>query len=187
MEILVSEENKNTIDDFILKSDKTKTMIHSQFLGNSGLGLLPCAERMPTAYFLTVNLPTKEKWRLNKEVNRRWGEYKPSEQHIILKRYEHFLLREAEGYSMYFEYTKEVNLHLHCIIHYRGIGKELKIDTKRFFGINPQNHYAVDVVEVDTQPHRNINTLVDYLTGKTTKTYQTSPFAPIIKAIDEFN
>ena len=176
-------EDKNSIDEFILKEDNCRIMKHSQFQGNCGLGQLPSVMTPISVFFLTVALPTKEKWRLNKNVNYLWRDYKPSEQHIILKRYEHFLIREAEGYEMYFEYTEDVNLHLHCIIWYKGIEKELKVDTKRFFGIKPHNCFAIDV-----RPVYDIDHLRDYLSNKTEKKYQTSPFLPIIKLpIEDFN
>ena len=177
------EENKKSIDELILKTDKIKILKHNDFLGNSMLGLLPSADTPISVFFLTVALPVKEKWRLNKTTNFRWGDYKPSEQYLIIKRYEHFLLREAEGYEMYFEYTKEVNLHLHCIVWYKGIEKELRVDTKRFFGINPQNSCAVDC-----RPAYDLDYLRTYLTEKQVKDYQTSPFPPIIKKpIEDFN
>jgi len=177
------EETKNTIDDFISNKDNIKILKHSGFSGDCGLGLsTPDGDNAPRVYFVTVNLPTKEKYRLNKSINYKWGLYKPSEQHIILKRYVHFLDREADQYEIYFEYTTDVNLHLHAIVWYHGCSKSLAIDTKRFFGTT-KFHHSVDVREAyDLDNLRKIK----YLTDKKEKAYQTSPFSPIIKkSIDD--
>jgi len=177
------EETKNTIDDFICNKDNIKILKHSSFSGDCVLGQsTPDGDNRPGVYFVTVNLPTKEKYRLNKSTNFEWRNYKPSEQHVILKRYIHFLDREADQYEIYFEYTEDVNLHLHAIVWYHGCAKSLQIDTKRFFG-TVKFPYSVDVKEVyDLENLRNIK----YLTEKKEKAYQTSPFSPIIKkSIDD--
>ena len=133
-------------------------------------------------YMITVNLPTKENYKLNKSTRRQWRDYKPSEQHKILSRVVH-LMNNNRMYECYFEYTKEVNLHAHILIWTTDDRKSVYCDFMRFFGIKGSNRYAIHITSVT-----DLDGVRSYLTGKTTKTYQTSPFNPIIKKpIEDFN
>jgi len=171
-----NSETENTIDDFISNRDKITILKQFQYSGDCVLGQsTPDGLEAPKVYFVTINLPTKEKFRLNRSTNFQWRLYKPSEQHIILRRYVHLLDRIADQYEMYFEYTANVDLHLHAVIWYHGCAKSLAIDTKRFFGTT-KFHHSVDVREA-----YDLDYLRSYLTEKKEKAYQTSPFPPIIK------
>lgn len=137
----------------------------------------------PRPYMVTVNLPTKEKYKLNKTISRQWRDYKPSEQYKILSRQTHLLEKiTCHQWEIYFEYTKDCNIHTHTIIYSEDHQKDIYIDFVRFFGIKPGNRYAIHIT-----PVTDVNGVRDYLTGKTTKTYQTSPFPCIKKPIDELN
>lgn len=180
MENLDDEKNINTIDDLI-SHKKINILRASQFSGNLRFSLLP-PEKLVHKYFLTVNLCTKDKFTIG-NLSKRWDAYMPSEQHRYLRLLEHLFIAEAEDYEIYFEYTRDVNLHLHSIVYFRGIAKELRILTKRFFKISDKNNVAVDVREVYDEDH-----LRSYLTEKEAKGYQTAPFPPIIKKpIECFN
>ena len=143
-------------------------------------------------YMVTVNLPTKEKYRLNKNVSRQWRDYKPSEQHKILSRQTHLLEKiTCHPWELHFEYTRDCNIHTHGIVTSEDHQKDIYIDFVRFFGIKPGNRYAIHIT-----PVTDLKGVRDYLTGKTTKTYQTSPFECIkswkwlnrnYKPIDELN
>ena len=171
-----NEEEENTIDDFISHKDKSTILKHKMFSGDCVLGQsTPDGIDSPKVYFVTINLPTKEKYRLNKSSHFEWRNYKPSEQYIILRRYIHLLDRIADQYEIYFEYTADVNLHLHAVVWFHGCAKSLAIDTKRFFGTVKFPH------SVDVREAYDLDYLRSYLTDKKEKAYQTSPFPPIIK------
>lgn len=124
-------------------------------------------------YMVTVNLPTKEKYKLNKSVARQWRDYKCSEQYKILVRQQHLLGSISEKWVIHYEYTKDVNLHTHCLLQSKLDKRDIYIDFIRFFGIKPGNRYAIHITEVN-----NLEGVTDYLEKKTVKTYQTSPFDP---------
>lgn len=165
------------IDEFILKQDNVKILKHQNFSGDCVLlgQSTPDGNSIPRIYFVTVNLPPKEKYKLSKQINFKWRDYKPSEQHIILRRYVYFLDREADQYEVYFEFTKEMMVHLHAVVWYHGDARSLMIDSRRFFGTE-KHYFSVDVREA-----YDLDYLRSYLTDKKEKAYQTSPFPPIIK------
>lgn len=127
-------------------------------------------------YFLTLAFPDKQKMKLNKATTRFYRDYTTVEQYKIVSRYHHFLDDIADSYTIYFEFTKEVNLHLHCVIVSSLSPKDIKILSKRFFSIDPRNAFFIDVRLVN-----DICKLEDYLTNKTVKGYQTTGIKPLIK------
>jgi len=180
-----TEEKNITIEDFNdLETGQTLNYKSVGGIASTALGLAMPPVVTLQWFMVTVNLPTKEKYKLNRTVSRQWRDYKPSEQHKILSRITHLLEQmNCPLWECYFEYTREVNLHSHILLRSNLNRKDIYIDFIRFFGIKPGNRYAIHITEVT-----DLNGVRDYLTGKTTKTYQTSPFDPIIKnSIDEFN
>lgn len=126
--------------------------------------------------FITINFSTKQKFKLNRKTTLPWGDYKSTEQYIIISRFKHFCEDQFDDYEIYFEYTKDVNLHIHCIVKTNLLLKDVKIDAKRFFNIDGSNRSAVDV-----KPVTNLISLREYLTDKKEKTYQITGIPPIIK------
>lgn len=133
---------------------------------------MPPVVKCAQPYMVTVNLPTKEKYKLNKDISRQWRDYKPSEQHKILCRQTHLLEQiTCHPWEIHFEYTRDCNIHTHTILLSDDPQKDIYIDYIRFFGIKPGNRYAIHIT-----PVTDMKVLREYLTGKTVKTYQTSPF-----------
>lgn len=194
IEVIVDEvkENKKSIEqflqnhaDFISSSDE---VVESKKGIVRSLGLTMPASRgevvqqsnMPNTaekyYLVTLNFPRDQKIRLNKKVNYKYSDYKTREQLMICNRITHYFESESYKYNVYYEYCKDGNLHIHCIIQATQRARDIKIDINRFFNINSQ--YFCDVREVS-----DMNTLKEYLTNKKEKAYQSSGIPPIINLI----
>lgn len=150
---------------------------HTKFQGIVGVLVQPMPEQRLQQLFATLSFSPKESITLNKGVKRKWGDYTVKEQLIIISRYTHFLDSISDSYQIHFEYTKDMNVHIHCIIETRENEKDLKIKSKRFFSIKADNRGFIDV-----RPITDLQGLLDYLTNKTEKKYQTTGIPPIIKA-----
>ena len=161
-----------TIEDFN-DLENGQTLNYKNLVGIAEpLGLaMPTVGSVKQWFMVTVNLPTKECFKLNKTTRRQWQMYKPSEQRKILVRQGYLLNDISDKWEIHYEYTKEVNLHTHALLQSSSNRKDIYIDFIRFFGIKPGNRYAIHITEVP-----NLQGAKDYLTKKTTKTYQTSPF-----------
>lgn len=149
---------------------------HTKFQGIVG-NLVPSMPEQPLKQlFATLAFSPKELITLNKGVKRKWGDYTVKEQVIIITRYTHFLDTISTDYQVHYEVTKDYNIHIHCIINTRECEKDLKIKSKRFFSIKADNRGFIDV-----RPITDLPALLDYLTNKTEKKYQTTGIPPIIK------
>ena len=124
--------------------------------------------------FITINISPKQPMQLNKGVKRRWGDYTVAEQVIIITRYQHFLKTISDTFEIHYEFTKDLNIHIHCIVNTRSNSKDIRINSKRFFSIPSQN-----VGFVDTRPVTDYESLILYLTNKTEKKYQTTGIMPL--------
>lgn len=181
-----------SIDEFICESqimiDAKQSKTYKDYEGMASLGLaMPAQQKIDfKKYFITINFSTNKKFsiRLNDKVQSiPWGMLKPIEQHRILSKVQHYLDYVSTEYSIYFEYTKAVNLHSHIIVKSLFDRKSIFIDLMRYFRIPHDNYAAIDIKDVVEEEK-----LMDYLTNKIVKTYQISPFQPIVKKpIDEFN
>lgn len=149
---------------------------HIKYQGMSSSLGLRIPEQPLKQLFATLSFSPKEPIQLNKGVKRKWGDYTVKEQLIIISRYTHFLDTISDDYQIHYEYTKDMNVHIHCIINTRENEKDLKIKSKRFFSIKADNRGFIDV-----RPITDLNALLDYLTNKTEKKYQTTGIPPIIK------
>lgn len=157
---------------------QTSEKKHTKFQGIVGV-LVPTMPEQPLKkLFATLSFSPKEAITLNKGIKRKWGDYTVKEQLIIISRYTHFLDTVSESYQIHFEYTKDMNVHIHCIIDTRENEKDLKIKSKRFYSIKAENRGFIDV-----RPITDLQALLDYLTNKTEKKYQTTGIPPIIKTI----
>jgi len=168
-----------------VSSTKSNYLKFQGSVGDASLGP-PQTPLSARSVFVTINFSTKQKFILNKNtVRRQWQHFTTVEQYKILSRYRFYLNTISDSYEMYFELTKNADLHLHCIIHNCVLcDKDLRIHSGRFFSI-PVEHYRVFC---DIRLVEDYDNLVLYLTGKDKKKYQTSGIAPIIKKpIDEFN
>jgi len=158
-----------------------------KFQGSCGDALGPPASPLPArSVFVTINFSTKQKFILNKNTPRRqWMHFTTSEQLKIISRYRFYLNTITDSYEMFFEFTKNSDIHLHAIIHNCTLcDKDLRIQSGRFFSI-PVEHYGVFF---NIQLVSNYDELVLYLTAKDKKKYQITGIPPIIKKpIDEFN
>ena len=162
-------------DDF---EDVVPTPIkkHTKYQGIVGLGLL-CPETAPTQQiFITISFSPKESLQLNKGIKRKWGDYKVKEQLVIIGRYAHYLDTISAEWEMHFEYTKDMNVHAHCIVKTSENIKDVRIDSKRFYSIRPDNRGFIDI-----RPVSDYAGLVLYLTNKTEKKYQTTGVKPLIR------
>jgi hypothetical protein len=149
---------------------------HIKYQGIVG-GLGPTMPEQPLKkLFATLSFSPKESITLNKGVKRKWGDYTVKEQLIIISRYTHFLDTISTDYQVHYEYTRDMNLHIHCIIDTRENEKDLRIKSKRFFSIKAENRGFIDV-----RPITDLDALILYLTNKTEKKYQTTGISPIIK------
>lgn len=133
-------------------------------------------EQLPTQLFITLSFSPKEPLQLNKGVKRKWGDYTVKEQLLIISRYRYFLDSISDEWEIHYEYTKDMNVHIHCIVKTKELAKDINIKSKRFFSIRADNRGFID-----TRPVSNYEELVAYLTNKTTKKYQTTGIPPIIK------
>lgn len=164
------------VQESFIQDDKQDFKKHTKYGGQgivSSLGLTipaegPSAPLAPPMLFITLSISPKHKIQLNKGTKRCWGDYTINEQRMIISRYEHFLKSVSDEFSMYFELTKQMNVHLHCIASTNSYIKDIIVLSKRFFSIPSQNKGFIDVRTVyDEQPLR------DYLENKTEKKYQT--------------
>lgn len=151
------------------------TKKHIKYQGVVG-GLGPTIPEQPLInHFITLSFSPKESIQLNKGVKRKWGDYTVREQLLIITRYQHFLQTISDDFQIHYEYTKDVNVHIHCIVSSRENAKDLRINSKRFFSIKPDNRGFIDI-----RPVEDLNALLLYLTNKTEKKYQTTGIAPLI-------
>jgi len=148
---------------------------HTKYQGIVGLGLT-MPEMAPTQLFITISFSPKESLQLNKGIKRKWGDYKVKEQLFIIGRYAHYLNTISAEWEMHFEYTKDLNVHAHVIVKTCENIKDVRIDSKRFYSIRPDNRGFIDV-----RPVTDYAALVLYLTNKSEKKYQTTGIAPLIK------
>jgi hypothetical protein len=158
-----------------------------KFQGSCEDALGPKQAPLPArSVFVTINFSTKQKFILNKNQPRRqWQHFTTAEQYKIISRYRFYLNTITDSHEMYFELTKNNDIHCHVIIHNCTLcDKDLRIQSGRFFSI-PVEHYHVFC---DIRLVEDYDNLVLYLTGKDKKKYQTSGIPPLIKKpIDEFN
>lgn len=149
---------------------------HTKYQGIAALGPL-CPAQAPTQQiFITIAFSPKESLQLNKGIKRKWGDYKVKEQLIIIGRYAHYLDTISAEWEMHFEYCKNMNVHAHVIVKTSENIKDIRIDSKRFYSIRPDNRGFIDI-----RPVSDYAGLVLYLTNKTTKTYQTTGVKPLIR------
>ena len=163
-------------DDFV-QGVSVPEKKHTKFQGIAGALGPAIPEQRLQQLFATLSFSPKESITLNKGIKRKWGDYTVKEQLMIITRYTHFLDTISDEYEVHYEYTKDLNVHIHCIITTRENEKDLKIKSKRFFSIRPDNRGFIDV-----RPVTNYDELVLYLTNKTEKKYQTTGINPIIKS-----
>ena len=162
-------------DDFI-QGVPVSEKKHTKFQGIVG-GLGPTMpEQRLQQLFATLSFSPKESITLNKGIKRKWGDYTVKEQVIIITRYTHFLDTISTDYQVHYEATREMNIHIHCIINTRENEKDLRIKSERFFSIKADNRGFIDV-----RPITDLPALLLYLTNKTEKKYQTTGISPIIK------
>lgn len=151
------------------------TKKHTKYQGIVGC-LGPTMPEQPlTNHFITISFSPKESVQLNKGIKRKWGDYTVREQLLIITRYQHYLKTVSDDFQIHYEYTKDVNVHIHCIVSSRENAKDLKINSKRFFSIKPDNRGFIDI-----RPVEDLNALLLYLTNKTEKKYQTTGISPLI-------
>lgn len=128
-------------------------------------------------HLITINFPRDQKFRLNKKMNYKYNDYKTNEQRIICNRVQHIFDDWQLQYNIYYEYCKDGNLHIHCILKDSPqTPRDIKIDINRFYGVN--NSYFCDV-----RPIEDLKKVEEYLTNKKEKAYQTTGIPPIIKII----
>jgi len=125
-------------------------------------------------YFCTLSISPKQRMKLNKRMNSCWGDYKLVEQFTIFNRIKLLFNDISKEYVIYYELTKQGNLHIHCVVDCNDTNaKDLRIDIQRFFGIH--DFAFCDVRKcIDGTDDK----LKDYLTNKKDKNYQTSGIKP---------
>jgi len=149
---------------------------HTKYQGIVGLGLTMPEQQPLQQLFITISFSPKEPLQLNKGIKRKWGDYTVKEQLFIIGRYAHFLDTISAEWEMHFEYTKDMNIHAHVICKTSENVKDLRIKSKRFYSIRPDNRGFIDI-----RPVSDYDKLVSYLTGKEEKKYQTTGVKPLIR------
>ena len=132
--------------------------------------------------FITLNISPKQRMYFNRHTTLQWRDYKVLEQAKIISRYRRYLDGISSGtWEIHFEYTRDMNIHIHCIVSTNEHIKDVIIGSKRFFDIPTKNRGFVDIREVYDN-----DTLRDYLMHKDKKGYQTTGIAPIYNDTDVF-
>lgn len=166
-------------------SDTSSTTNHIKYQGRGLLELGQSSAPVPARQvFITLNISPKQLTVLNKGTRRRWGDYKVNEQYLIISRYRFYLDTISDCYEIHFEFTKNSDIHIHCIVTTTEYDKDVRIGTTRFFSIPSEHSRAF----CDIRIVEDYSSLISYLTCKDKKKYQTTGIQPIIKKpIDEFN
>jgi hypothetical protein len=171
--------------DSFSDTSSTKTN-HIKFQG-TGLECLgqPSAPVPERQVFITLNISPKQLMVLNKGTRRRWGDYMVAEQFKILSRYRYYLDTISDSYECHWEFTKDNNLHAHCVVTTSSYDKDIRIGSTRFFSIPSEHSRAF----CDIRLVEDYDSLIQYLTCKDKKKYQTTNIPPYIKikTIDELN
>lgn len=178
-------ENIEVLYDSYSDASSSKSN-HLKFQGQ-GLSCLgqPSAPLPERQVFITLNISPKQRMVLNKGTRRLWRDYTVGEQYMIISRYRHWLDTVSESYEIHYEFTKDSNLHIHCVVTTSAYDKDIRIGSARFFAIPSEHTRAF----CDVRLVEDYDSLIEYLTCKDKKKYQTTNIKPFIKikTIDDLN
>lgn len=132
---------------------------------------LPQYEEKDNEWFITLSFPHNDKIRLNTRLNLRYKDYNSNEQYIIINRIKNMLPEYSSKYEIHYEYTKSGELHAHLLVTSRDLPKNITIAIKRFYNIFHDSFCIL-------KPVTDRDYLVNYLTDKQKKDYQTSGIKP---------
>ena len=150
---------------------KLKHVNYQGVVGSLGPTTAPVIVRQ---VLVTLAISPKQIMQLNKGTRRRWGDYTTKEQLFIISRYQYFLKSISNLFEIHYEYTKNTDIHIHCIVNTSELDKDIIIKSKRFFSIPSDNRGFIDVRLVN-----DYDELVLYLTAKTVKKYQATGILPL--------
>jgi len=171
-------------DSFSTTSSTKSNHIKFQGTGLDCLGLTqsPLPERQ---VFITLNISPKQRMVLNKNKRLLWRDYTTVEQFKIISRYRFYLDTISDSYEIHYEFTKDTNIHIHCVVTTNQYDKDVRIGSTRFFSIPSEHSRAF----CDIRLVEDYDSLIQYLTCKDKKKYQSTNIPPYIKikTIDELN